>query len=46
MAGATHANTQKNITAENLRNIWHIDHDTEHRTLDITSQNCGRVDNL
>jgi hypothetical protein len=45
MASATHARPRKNTTAEHLSKVWCIDLERAKLTLDITTQNCGRVDN-
>jgi hypothetical protein len=45
MASAAHAKPRRNTTAEHLSKVWRIDLETARKTLDITSQNCGRTDN-
>ena len=45
MASAAHAKPRRNTTAEHLSKVWRIDLETAKKTLDITSQNCNRVDN-
>jgi hypothetical protein len=45
MASAVHAKPRRNTTAEHLSKVWRIDLETARKTLDITSQNCGRTDN-
>ena len=45
MASTTHSRPLRNIKSKHLRKIWQIDNYTSTRTIDITSQNCGRVGN-
>ena len=45
MTSVTHSRPLRNIKSKRLRKIWHIDHYTSTRTIDITSKNCGRVGN-
>lgn len=38
MTSATHVRARRNITPEHLSKVWHIDHKTAKRTLDVTTQ--------
>ena len=37
-SSATHANTPKGITAEQLRKIWRVSNEVEQQTLDVKTQ--------
>ena len=37
-SSATHANTPKGITAEQLRKMWRVSNEVEQQTLDVKTQ--------
>ena len=44
MSSASHSSTRRNISAEHLSKVWQIYLYAAGRIIDITYQNCGRVD--